>query len=348
MSKPSDCIYVRPIIIGGARPGVHRLGGSGLGFSEVEILSRGGLSETLPVEAAAALHPETMPVIERIASPRPPIAGLSFDRPRVMGVLNTTPDSFSDGGRHHAAAAAIARGLEMAAEGADLVDIGGESTRPGAEPVSVDEELARVVPVIEGLVAAGLGVPISIDTRKAAVARAALAAGAAILNDVSALGYDADSPSVAAGATGVCLMHALGDTRTMQNDPVYDDVLLDVFDYLEARLQVAVAAGADPSRCLVDPGIGFGKTLAHNLALIRGLSIFHGLGVPILLGVSRKRFIGTLSGEDRADRRAPGSIAAGLAGLGQGAQVLRVHDVAGTVQAMRVWQALNEAEGKTR
>lgn len=340
MQGPFDGIYVRPIVTGGRSGRSHAVAGGWRRFAEVELLRRGRPAERLPAEAAAALYPEAANAIERVAAPRAPVAGLTLDRPRVMGVLNVTPDSFSDGGLHQAADRAVRHGLEMADQGADLIDIGGESTRPGAEPVGLQQELDRVMPVIEGLVASGLGVPISIDTRKARVARAALEAGAAIFNDVSALSHDSESLSVARAAPAVCLMHAQGDPRTMQENPRYDDVVLDVYDYLEQRLAVAEAAGLPRARCLVDPGIGFGKTLAHNLALIRGLGLLHGLGAPILFGASRKRFIGALSGEAEAARRAPGSIAAALFAASQGAQILRVHDVAETVQALAVWQGI--------
>ena len=227
----------------------------------------------------------------------------------------------------------------MVADGASLLDIGGESTRPGAAEVPVADEIARTEPVIAAL--RGAGVPLSIDTRKAAVAQAALAAGAGIVNDVSALTFDAGLAAVVAAAeVPLVLMHARGTPATMQNDPVYDDVLLDVYDWLEGRIAAAEAAGIARGRIVVDPGIGFGKTAAHNLALIRGLALFHGLGCPVLLGASRKRFIGTISGEDRADRRVAGSLAVALAGAAQGAQLLRVHDVAETRGALALWRAI--------
>jgi dihydropteroate synthase len=255
-------------------------------------------------------------------------------------VINVTPDSFSDGGVLGDSAAAIAHGLALAAAGADILDIGGESTRPGAEPVPLQRELDRVMPVIEGLKIAGCALPVSIDTRKAAVAEAALAAGAVLFNDVSALIHDRRSIEIARRAPAVCLMHAQGDPRTMQDNPRYGNVLLDVYDFLELRVAAAEAAGIPRARIIVDPGIGFGKTIDHNLALLRRMSLFHGLGCAILLGVSRKRFIGTLSGVAEARQRAHGSIAAGLAGLAQGVQILRVHDVDETRQAVQVWQAI--------
>jgi dihydropteroate synthase len=238
----------------------------------------------------------------------------------------------------------VAHGLELVRAGADLLDIGGESTRPGSDPTGTAEECDRVLPVIEGLVAAACPVPISVDTRKAAVMRLGLATGARMINDVSALTHDPEAAAAAAGAEAVCLMHARGEPKTMQDDPVYDDVVLDVYDYLSERIAAAESAGIARAGIVVDPGIGFGKTLQHNLALIRRLSLLQGLGCPVLLGVSRKGFVGRLSGEATPDRRAAGSIAAGLAGLGQGVQMLRAHDVAETVQAVRVWRALEEEQ----
>jgi dihydropteroate synthase len=228
---------------------------------------------------------------------------------------------------------------------AEIIDIGGESTRPGAQEVPVAEEIARTVPVIEGLRAAGMRGPISIDTRKALVAAAALRAGATLVNDVSGLTFDpALGPLLAKEGVPVVLMHAKGLPATMQDDPSYADVLLDVFDDLAARLARALALGIDRSRIAIDPGIGFGKTAAHNLALIQGLSLLHGLGCPILLGASRKRFIGSIGRAEAPDARMPGSLAVALAGVAQGAQLLRVHDVAETRQALRLWQAMQTGD----
>jgi dihydropteroate synthase len=332
--------YLRPLPCALARRNARPLAGGLFGFAEVEVLRRGEPAEILPVDAAEALHPQEVETFALLSRPRPALAGLDLAQPRIMGVVNVTPDSFSDGGRLADAGAAVAHGLALAEAGADILDIGGESTRPSAEPVGLALELDRVIPVIEGLQAAGCPALVSIDTRKAAVAEAALAAGAVMFNDVSALTYDPHSPAVAATAPSVCLMHAQGDPRTMQDDPRYGDVLLDVYDFLELRSAAAGAAGIDRARMVIDPGIGFGKTLEHNLALIRRLSLFHGLGCAVMLGASRKRFIGTLSGVAKAGNRAAGSVAAGLAGLAQGAQFLRVHDVAETRQAMEVWRAI--------
>lgn len=278
--------------------------------------------------------------------PRASIAGLAFDRPRLMGIVNVTPDSFSDGGAFGSARAAVDHALRLEAEGADILDIGGESTRPGAHPVTVDEELERVMPVIEGL-AGRTKALISIDTRKAEVMRRALAAGAHIINDVAALTYEPACLEVASASDApVILMHAQGDPRTMQAAPHYDDCLLDVCDWLDARIAACESAGIARARLVIDPGIGFGKTLAHNLELLAGLTLLHGLGVPILLGASRKSFIGALTGLKDAHERLPGSIAAALQGLAQGVQILRVHDVAETRQALAVWEAM--ARGHSR
>ena len=327
--------YYRPIAVRACdRPdGALPLAGGWLWFSHVEVLVRGAASRHVPVRD---LPPE---VRDRLSGARAPFGGVAMDRPSVMGILNVTPDSFSDGGRFTGRDAALEQAQAMAA-GADVLDIGGESTRPGAAEVEVGEEIARTAPVIAELVS--LGVPVSIDTRKAAVAAAALAAGAGIVNDVAAMGFDAGMAGVvAASGAPVILMHSIKTPATMQIDPVYDDVLLDVFDFLAARVRVAEAAGIPRERIMVDPGIGFGKTVAHNLTLLRGLSLFHDLGVPLLLGVSRKKFIGTIGGEPVADRRVAGSVAVALAGVAQGAQMLRVHDVTETRQALRLWMAVN-------
>ncbi len=273
------------------------------------------------------------------SAPRRAVAGIAFDRPRLMGVLNVTPDSFSDGGAYLGVEAAVAHGRALIAAGADIVDIGGESTRPGAAPVQAATEIERVIGPIRGLVDAGR--PLSIDTRHAAVMAAAVAAGCALVNDVSALADDpASLATVARLGVPVVLMHKRGEPATMQQAPVYADVLLDVYDHLAGRIAACAAAGIPRARLILDPGIGFGKTLAHNLALLAGLSIFHGLGCPLLVGVSRKSFLVRLGAPADAKARLPGSLAAGLAALGQGAQVLRVHDVAETAQAVSVWSAL--------
>ena len=278
--------------------------------------------------------------LPRLTAPRPMIAGLSLNRPRIMGILNVTPDSFSDGGELATVAAAVARARQMVGV-ADLLDIGGESTRPGAADVSVSAEIGRVVPVIAAIRAAGITTPISVDTRKAAVAQAALNAGADMINDVSALRHDPDMVHLLAEAgVPVCLMHAQGDPATMQKDPRYDDVLLDVFQFLAERAEFATAAGIAPAQIIVDPGIGFGKTLQHNVTLLRGLAVLHGLGWPVLVGGSRKGFIGTIGQATDPQDRLGGSIAVALHAVTQGVQILRVHDTADTRQALRLQQAL--------
>ena len=289
-------------------------------------------------DLAGSRDTDLVHVLERVTAPRPPFAGLALSRPLIMGIVNVTPDSFSDGGLYDSTEGAIVRAAELAAAGADIVDVGGESTRPGSDPVVEGDELARVLPVLERL--AGLHAAVSIDTRKACVARAAAHAGAKIFNDVSALTHDRDSLAAAA-ETGlsVILMHAKGEPKTMHLDPRYDDVVLEVYDYLEGRIAAAEAAGIERTRIAADPGIGFGKTMDHTLALLANLSLLHGLGVPLLVGASRKRFIGGVSGGETPQSREPGSFAVALVAAAQGAQILRVHDVAGTRQALSVWRA---------
>lgn len=259
-----------------------------------------------------------------------------------MGVVNVTPDSFSDGGRFFDVADAIAHGLRLADEGADILDIGGESTRPGAAAVAVAEEIDRVLPVIEGL--KGRGKIISIDTRNAATMRAALKAGARFINDVTALRGDPDSLAVAAESeAAICLMHMQGEPQTMQQNPSYENVVTDVKTFLATRIAACVEAGIDKSRLVVDPGIGFGKMLSHNLTLLKELGAFQELGVPLLLGVSRKSFIEKIGPGTAAEDRLPGSLAAALWGLQRGVSIFRVHDVAATRQALSVFSAIGGA-----
>ena len=263
--------------------------------------------------------------------------------PVVMGVVNVTPDSFSDGGRYVAARDAIARGHGLVAQGAAILDVGGESTRPGAEPVGAEEELRRVAPVLEGL--AGAGARLSIDTTKVAVARAALAAGARVVNDVSALRFDPGLAGVVAAAgCEVCLMHMLGEPRTMQHDPRYDDVVADVKAFLEERLAFAVAEGIAEERVWLDPGIGFGKTVAHNLELLRRLDELVALGRPVVVGTSRKAFLGRITGREVGERVA-GTIATSVLALERGATIFRVHDVAPVADALAVATATLGADG---
>jgi dihydropteroate synthase len=283
---------------------------------------------------------------ERISAPRAPLQlgsrTLRFDQPQVMGILNITPDSFSDGGRHvDDPAGAAAAGHDMGAAGAAIIDVGGESTRPGAETVWEGDEIARVVPAIQKLAASGTA--ISIDSRKAAVMEAALAAGAHLVNDVAALLYDerALEVVVAAGCP-VVLMHSADPKRGAAGGG-YRDVLIESYDWLEARVEAVVAAGVDRAKIVIDPGIGFGKSVADNLALLNGLALFHGIGCPVLLGASRKRIVGALSNEAPAEKRLGGSLALALKGAEAGMQLLRVHDVPETVQALHVWRGMRDA-----
>jgi dihydropteroate synthase len=323
------------------------LAGQPLRFTSIEIATRQGaridrrivsLGDAIERDwGRGTLH--AAQDLEAITAPRVRLAGLALDRPRIMGIVNVTPDSFSDGGLHASTQAAIAHGLKLSEEGADILDIGGESTRPGADYVPVEQELARVIPVIEGL-RARTEVLISIDTRKAEVMRQAAAAGADILNDVSALTHEAESLHVAAeSGLPVILMHAQGDPRTMNDNPQYSDVALDVFDYLEQRIAACEAAGIPRAKIVADPGIGFGKHLHHNVAVMASLSLYHALGVPVLLGASRKKLIDHISDAPSPRDRLPGSIAAALAGVAQGMQIIRAHDVAATRQALNVWRA---------
>jgi len=266
---------------------------------------------------------------------------LDLRAPVVMGVLNVTPDSFSDGGLDADASAAIARGLAMVEDGAGIVDVGGESSRPGAQPVTVAQELSRVLPVIEGL-AAATSVPISIDTSKPEVMRAATAAGASLINDVNALRSPGALEAAAASGAAVCLMHMQGEPRTMQADPRYDDVVGEVVDFLEARIESCVTAGIGRDRLLIDPGIGFGKRLEHNLALLARLDVLVRMNLPVLVGVSRKSMFGTLLNRAVTDRLAGGLAVAAIA-VAAGVSVVRTHDVAATVDAVRVAAAIRGA-----
>ncbi len=344
-------LYIRPVgLLSGAAADAalasgagRRLAGGRFAFTACEVFVRepGALIAAVatPAEIEAWAARGAAELLARHSAPRAPVLGLAMERPVVVVVINVTPDSFSDGGDFAAPADAIAHGRALAAAGAEVLDVGGESTRPGAGPVPPDEELERVVPVVRALAAGGARV--SIDSRRASVVGAALDAGATMLNDVSALTFDPASLALAAASDApVVLVHSRGDPATMQDDPVYEHAALDVYDHLDARIEACVAAGIDRRRLIVDPGIGFGKTLAHNVEILRHLALFHGLGCPLMLGVSRKRFIGRLTGVEAPKQRLPGSLAAGLSGLGQGVQLLRVHDVAETVQAIAVWEAM--------
>jgi dihydropteroate synthase len=262
---------------------------------------------------------------------------LSLERPLVMGVVNVTPDSFSDGGLYVRTEQAVARARQLIGEGADILDIGGESTRPGAAPVSLDEERRRVLPVLDAL--AGCGVPVSVDTRKPQLMAEAIAAGAAMVNDITALGAPGALAAVARAPVAVCLMHMQGEPGTMQENPVYGDVVAEVRDFLEQRITAAEQAGIARDRIVADPGFGFGKTVEHNLALLRSLGEFRSLGVALMAGLSRKAMLGRLTGREPRER-VPASVAAALLAVQSGAQLVRVHDVAATRDALAVWNAV--------
>jgi dihydropteroate synthase len=356
-------LYLRPVAfadtpMGRADGAVLRLAGGLQWFGAVEAIAcQNGVARVLGEVPVAALDDwiatltdeqgeRAMTTLRRLTAPRAAIAAgervLRFDQPQAMGILNVTPDSFSDGGAHRDdAGAAAAAGVDMAAKGAAIVDVGGESTRPGAQLVWEGEETRRVLPVIERLAASGT--PVSIDTRKAAVMEAALAAGAHVVNDVAALMWDDRALDVVARAgCPVVLMHSPDPAKGADGPASYAHALTDVYDWLEARIEAVAAGGVDRARILIDPGIGFGKSLAHNLSLMNGLAMLHGLGCPVVLGASRKRMIGALSNEAPPADRLGGSLALALKGIEQGAQWIRVHDVAETVQAIRVWRGLRD------
>ena len=281
-------------------------------------------------------------VLDNIYKQRVDFAGLEMSKPNVMGVINATPDSFSDGGAHLAPATAISSGMAMSRSGASIIDIGGESTRPGAGAITRNQELARVLPTISGL--SRQNIRISIDTRHAEVMKRACAAGAAVINDVEGLRREGAVDAAAASGAPVIIMHMQGQPETMQDEPHYDFAPIDIYQFLEERIEAAMAAGIAKSNIAVDPGFGFGKTVLHNLQILNWLSLFHGLGVPILVGASRKSTIAKLSKGESADQRLAGSLVLAMAAYRQGAQILRVHDVAETVQALAVEQALLQAE----
>ncbi|RDD61965.1 dihydropteroate synthase [Ferruginivarius sediminum] len=344
-------VYLDPVCITGPQAAAESalpLAGGPLRFNACQVARR---DDAAPAEVARqtltipdlAQEPTAKDWLPRLSRPRAAIAGLTFEKPRVMGVLNVTPDSFSDGGDRFDGQRAIDDGLAMWEAGADILDIGGESTRPNAEPVPVEEELRRVLPVIEALTKAGCRV--SIDTRHARTMREAIAAGARIVNDVTALTWDEDSTrTVAEAGVPVILMHIQGTPRTMQRDPRYDDAALDVYDWLAARVADCEAAGIARENIVVDPGVGFGKTVQHNLELMDRLALFQGLGCPVMLGVSRKSTIGRIGFGAAPKDRLPGSLAAELAGVQRGVQIVRVHDVGETVQALEMWRAIALAE----
>jgi dihydropteroate synthase len=306
-----------------------------IAFTHVEKIVRENknISRTFHSFSEIKNHPLT----DEIVKSRGSFAGLTLDHSNIMGIVNVTPDSFSDGGQHAGSAAAIAHGTALAEQGADILDVGGESTRPGSNEVSLDDERSRIMPVVAELAKQFV---ISVDTRKSVLMREAASSGAKIINDVSALNFDPASAAVIV-ETGspIILMHAQGEPRTMQLAPKYDDVALDVYDWLRLRIDAAVAAGIPKPQIAVDPGIGFGKTINHNLELLRQLTLFHGLGVALLVGLSRKNMVGVLTGEKTAAKRVSGSVGGALQAAMMGAHILRVHDVKETVDALAVFNA---------
>jgi dihydropteroate synthase len=328
----------RVVAAGAALP----LAGGAIAFCFAEVAERkpGEAGIRKPAWLGDLVGPDRG-LLDGLLEPRPTWAGFDPAKPLIMGVVNVTPDSFSDGGDFATAEDATAQGVRLAEQGADIIDIGGESTRPGAQEVSAAEEIRRVVPVVSALAERGLCV--SIDTRHAAVMRAAVAAGARIINDITALTGDPESPAAAAkSGAAIVLMHMQGEPRTMQADPHYADTTLDLLDYFTDRLADLGNLGVDPARIALDPGIGFGKKDPHNLLLLSELAAFQVFGCPVLLGVSRKSFLGRLSRGEKPKDRTAGSLAAGLAGLDQGVQIIRVHDVAETFQARAIWLAMGQ------
>lgn len=328
-----------------ARDGAAGLiAGGGTGFTACEVIEREGARVRRRWLGYGALKGSKGPeaeLVARIEAPRPALRGIDFTRPCIMGVINVTPDSFSDGGQNPDPDSAIAHGRALAAEGADVLDVGGESTRPYAEPLALADERARALPVVEAM--AGDSHVVSIDTRKAAMMREAVAAGAVIVNDVSALTHDPESLAAVRDLdVPVILMHSQGDPTVMQVAPQYENVALDVFDALAERIAACEAAGIAGGRILADPGLGFGKTVEHNWTLLGNLTLLHGLGVALVVGASRKSFIGKVTGEKVAGKRVFGSMGAAVAIVMQGVQVVRVHDVAETRQAVAVWRAAME------
>jgi dihydropteroate synthase len=334
-----------------------RLAGTMLWFCGVEVITRneGSISRAIVSvadweQASKALPERASQIFANLIAPRAPLQvgarTIRLDQPQVMAILNVTPDSFSDGGKHVDAAAAISAGVAMTAAGAAMVDVGGESTRPGAPLIWEGDEIARTEPVIKGL--ANAGTAVSVDTRKAAVMEASLAAGAGMINDISALLYDDRAMDVARASTApIVLMHAPGQGSNPHKGAGYQNALLDIYDWLEARVEAVVAAGIARERLVIDPGLGFGygevKSLSDDLSLINNLSLFHGIGCPILFGASRKRMIGALSNEAAADQRLGGSLFLAMKAVEQGAQIIRVHDVPETVQAVHVWRGMRDA-----
>ena len=354
----TDKIYVQPL--GLVRGPIHcdrvfkNLTDGNIYFAAVRIISRTkqGLEEKIVSivdldnffkKKSSTVAEKIKTILNNIESPRGALmlnngSVIGWKKPVIQGVLNVTPDSFSDGGQYSDIELARPHAHEMISAGADIIDIGGETTKPGAQSVSIKSEKDRVLPVIKNL--ATLNFPLSIDSRNAEVMNDAIQNGAHIINDVSALGHDLKSIGVVKKEdVPIILMHAQGAPEIMQNNPQYSHILLDIYDYLESRIKMCIDAGIDKNKIIADPGIGFGKTVDHNLEILNGLSIFHGLGVPLLVGTSRKSFIGKITGEKVAENRVSGSIAAMLLSLEQGVQIVRVHDVEQATQAISVWNA---------
>ena len=338
--------WIRPVV--GVGDSGTVLAGGWIRAQQFDVITRDGdgqhlitrMSEDAIIDHADDRN-KAAALLENLFKPRADFAGLEMAKPHLMGVINTTPDSFSDGGAHLAPATAIASGMAMWQAGASVIDIGGESTRPGAAPITRNQELARVLPPITGL--ARQNIRLSIDTRHAEVMTRACAAGAAIINDVEALRRDGALDAAAESGASVIIMHMQGQPENMQDEPHYEFAPVDIYQFLEERIDAAVAAGIGKSHIAVDPGFGFGKTVAHNLQILNWLSLFHGLGVPILFGASRKSTIAKLSKDEPADQRLAGSLTLAMAAYRQGAQLLRVHDVGETAQALAVEQALLQA-----
>ena len=338
--------WLRPII---TTSGQHKLAGGHASFSQLDVVmadgSDGYVASRMDCEQLFALTDDrniASKAIDDLTIARPNFAGLNMGQSHLMGVLNVTPDSFSDGRVNFGPAKAVTAGKAMAAAGASIIGIGGESTRPGAEPISRNQELVRILPPVTALARADL--LISVDTRHAAVMTRATAAGAAIINDVEALqGEDAMQAAAASGAR-VVMMHMKGTPETMQQDPVYDFAPVEIYEFLKQRVAAAIAAGIPASSIAIDPGFGFGKTVTHNLQLVNWLSLFHGLGVVVLFGASRKSSIAKISAGEPAEARLAGSLALAAAAWRQSAQIIRVHDVAETAQALAVETALRATD----
>ena len=333
--------YYRPIVsnLFSSNEGAFRLSGGWAFFDKVEVINRNEKSKIIcakeiPLEA-----------LEELTVKRPNLLNFSFSAPHVMGILNITPDSFSDGGLFVDTDVALNEVHKMIDCGVSILDIGGESTRPGAETLRPAEEIERILPVINKIRTLNSTIPISIDTRKSEVWRISKEAGANMLNDISGMNYDKRMADIVKKTNSpLCVMHSRGTPKNMKNHAHYENILLDVYDYLENTINKCIMAGIPKKNIIIDPGIGFAKTLEHNLTILRGLSIFHGLGCPILLGASRKKFIGTIGLEQNPQKLSAGSVTVALEAINQGVQMLRVHDVFETMQALRLWKSLKVGE----